>query len=188
MDWKKDRAEIREFLFENPATVKQVVERGLANNTQRAGNHINRLAGLGRIRPQGFVIGESGRQSQVWGWWPVQYTQIRHEVAVTQALINLKAERIARQNVDPKIRPDAVFWKNKWYLLEMDMATETKKFLKQRVEKIASTKKPTPVVWVTFGEKRLETIKECCKPILDRCVFTTMANTHSLAHSLGQSQ
>ena len=104
----------------------------------------------------------------------------------TQALINLEAQRITRHDLDPRVLPDAVFWLDRMYLLEMDMGTESKKQLKKRVEKLSQTK--VPVIWVSVGERRLETIKACCGPIIDQSLFTTLDNCRSLSHSLMQSQ
>ena len=143
----------------------------------------------------GFFVAETGRQAQVWGWQKIQHTQLRHEVTATQALINMNAHSINRTNLDPAIRPDAEFALDQKYLLEMDMGTEGRRQIAKRVETL--TRAPLPVVWVALSPGRLKTIRACCKPISDRCYFTTLDKAgdywkdyqgHSKPHSKGRSQ
>ena len=115
-------------------------------------------------------MSDTGRQSQLWGWWPINDTQVLHEYYVTEALKNMNANNIKRaSNVDQDLRPDAEFTLDRRYLLEMDMGTERTKQLKNRVLTLSETS--TPVLWVALTPGRIRTIQQCCDAISDRCYF-----------------
>lgn len=93
-----------------------------------------------------------------------------HELAVTRSLLGLNRLDAKRCNeVDQRFRPDAEF--DDW-ALEIDMATESKGKLIDRISTLTSA--PYKILWVLPSATRMHRVGALCHSLGERVWYTNL--------------
>jgi hypothetical protein len=109
----------------------------------------------------------------VFGCWKPSKLMLLHEVLLTGELIKNPFFRVNRGKiVDQEIRPDATYFigpKKMPFHVEMDLATESYKVIKRRIQAYIPSREP--VVWIAPSESRIDGIRSHSKPIAKTVYF-----------------